>query len=136
MSWINTTYTKLLETSQSFKKQKEFGYLVLIVLALIFGYSCYKNGFSFSPKTNGLIITFVLTLTVTFTFRKLFLPILFVWLLIGEILGAITSTLIMGIVYFFLFSPIVLVLKIFRKEKPYKSEWKSVTRVINYTKLS
>jgi hypothetical protein len=136
MSLINTIYKKLLETSQSSKKQKEFGYLVLIVLALIFGYDCYKNGFSFNPKINGLIITFVVVLIITFVVRTLFFPILFIWLFIGEVLGAITSTIIMGIVYFLLFSPIVLLLKIFRKEKPYKPEWKTVTRAVDYTKLS
>lgn len=136
MSWINTTFSKLLETSQSSKKQKQFGYLLLVVVSLFFAFDCYNNGFDFSAKTKSLMITFVLILLVTFVFKKAFQPFLLVWLLIGEILGAITSTIIMGFVYFGIFSPIVLCLKLFRKENIYQSEWKTVNKPIDYTKLS
>lgn len=136
MNWINKSYHKLLETSQNPKKQKDFGYLILVIIALIISYNFYKTGFNFNIKINSLLSTFVVILILTITFKKVFLPILFVWLLLGEILGAITSTVIMGVVYFLLFSPIVLSLKLFRKEKPYKHGWKTVKRVIIYSKLS
>lgn len=136
MSWINTTFSKLLETSQSSKKQKQFGYLLLVVVFLFVAFDCYNNGFDFSAKIKSLMITFVCILLVTFVFKKVFQPFLFVWLLIGEILGAITSTVIMGVVYFLVFSPIVLFLKLIKKEATYKSEWKTVSKINDYTKLS
>tara|TARA_R110002012_G_scaffold208631_6_gene378779 strand:- start:1481 stop:1891 length:411 start_codon:yes stop_codon:yes gene_type:complete len=136
MNWIKTTYSKLYKTSILKKKQKDFGFLVLVVSTLMFAYNLYKNGLVLDTEVYTLILLFSLVLIITFVYRKLFVPFLFLWLLIGEILGAITSTVIIAIIYFLLFSPIVLILRLFRKEGVYKPEWKTVSRVIDYTKLS
>lgn len=136
MKWIKTTYLKIYKTSLLSKKQKDFGILALVVLALGFIYNMYKNGLVLDTKSYTLILSFCLVVIITFVFRKLFIPFLFLWLVIGEILGIITSTIIMAIIYFLIFSPIVLIIKLFTKEDVYKPQWKTVHRVIDYTKLS
>tara|TARA_R110002049_G_scaffold309292_2_gene520345 strand:+ start:5886 stop:6296 length:411 start_codon:yes stop_codon:yes gene_type:complete len=136
MNWIKTILEKVLETSRLPKKQKEFGYLLSIVFFITLGLSIYKNGFLLNPVQIFIIVGLILILLITFTVESILLPFLILWLLIGEFLGFITSFLIMAVVYFMLFSPISLILKLFRKEKTYKAEWKMVTRKIDYKKLS
>jgi hypothetical protein len=135
MKWINSIYSKILQSSASSKKQKDFGYLLLVVTGVLYAHSIFKNGFNLND-TYYFLATFLVILIITFVYRKIFTPLLFLWLLIGEIMGGITSVLIMGVIYFLIFSPIVLILKLFRKEKIYQPEWKTVSRTIDYSKLS
>ncbi|WP_044400374.1 hypothetical protein [Lacinutrix sp. Hel_I_90] len=136
MSWIKTTLIKTLITSRFSNKQKEFGYLLSTVLFIALGLSIYKNGFLLNQTQIFITSGLVLILLFTFTIRRIFLPFLFLWLLIGEFLGIITSFLVMAVVYFMLFSPIALMIRCFRREKTYQAEWKMVTRKIDYKKLS
>ncbi|WP_299887558.1 SxtJ family membrane protein [uncultured Lacinutrix sp.] len=136
MNWIKSILEKVLQSSRQPKKQKEFGYLLLVVLVIVFGVSIYKNGIVLNQSQIIIITAFFLILFITFTIRRILLPFLIIWLLIGELLGVISSFLIMGAVYFVLFSPISLILRLSRKDKPYKPEWKTVTRKIDYKKLS
>lgn len=137
MSWIKTILIKVLSIAKLPKKQKEFGCLLLVVLIIMLGLSFYKHGFVFINNQKYLLITFAIILITTLTLiKRILIPFLFLWLLIGECLGVITSFLVMVIVYFMLFSPIVIILRLLKKEKLYKPEWKSVSRKIDYKKLS
>jgi hypothetical protein len=136
MLWIKTILNKVLSTAKLPKKQKEFGYLVLVVFLIALGLSFYKHGFVSNANQIYLTISLGLILFITFTIRCILLPFLILWLLFGELLGIITSFVIMSVVYFILFSPIAIVLRLFRKEKVYKPEWKIVSRKIDYKKLS
>jgi len=136
MHWIKTIFNKVLNTAKLPKKQKEFGYLVLVVLLIALGLSFYKHGFIFNAVQVYLAIGLGIILFITFTVKRILIPFLLLWLLFGELLGVITSFLIMALVYFILFSPIAIVLKVFKKEKVYIPEWKTVSRKIDYKKLS
>jgi len=134
MHWIKTIFIKVLSTAKLPKKQKEFGYLLSLVILIALGLSFYKNGLV--SNQIYLVITLVVILFITFTIKRILLPFLLLWLLFGELLGIITSFLIMSFVYFVLFSPIAIVLRFIKKEKVYKPEWKTVSRKIDYKKLS
>ncbi|MDO6596432.1 SxtJ family membrane protein [Oceanihabitans sp. 2_MG-2023] len=136
MNWIKTTLSKIIETSKSPKKQKEFGYLSAFVIFIILGISIYKNGLVLNQSQIFIGSSLLLILLITFTLKRIFLPFLTLWLLVGELLGFVTSYFIMGIVYFTLFSPISLLLRLFKKEKTYKAAWVLVDRKIDYKKLS
>ena len=136
MSWIKTSLSKVIETSKSPKKQKEFGYLSAVIIFIILGISMYKNGFLLNQSQIFIGSSLLFILLITFTVKRVFLPFLIVWLVLGELLGLVTSFFIMGIVYFILFSPISLIVRLFRKEKAYKAEWVLVDREIDYKKLS
>ncbi|MDN3664274.1 SxtJ family membrane protein [Algibacter miyuki] len=135
MNWIKLTYSKVLNMSSTPKKQKEFGYLVLVVLLIALAMSFYKNDFSVNLVQAYCGLAMVITVVIMFFAKFIFKPFLVIWLLIGEVLGAVMSVLVMGVVYFLLFSPIAILMRIFNKKPNYKAEWKTVNRVIDYTKL-
>ncbi|WAC03800.1 SxtJ family membrane protein [Lacinutrix neustonica] len=136
MNWIKTPLSKVLTMSKLPKKQRDFGYLLSVVLICVLGVSIYKNGFLLNQSQIFMAVGLLLVLLITFTVKRILLPFLIVWLLIGEVLGAVTSFLIMGVVYFVVFSPISLILRSSRREPSYQPEWKTVTREIDYKKLS
>ena len=103
MNWIKTTLSKVIEASKSPKKQKEFGYLSAVIIFIILGISIYKNGLLLNQSQVFIGISLLLVLLVTFALKRVFLPFLTLWLLVGELLGFVTSYIIMGVVYFILF---------------------------------
>ncbi|WP_034061025.1 SxtJ family membrane protein [Lacinutrix jangbogonensis] len=123
MSWINETIEKTLTNAKQPKKLFQFGVLIIAVLLIGLVLSFYKHGFIFD--TNQLVIASLLglSLCITFLFRTLWTPFLFIWLCFGEILGLFTSTLILGIVYFLIFSPIAFIINLTGKKERYKSGW-------------
>jgi hypothetical protein len=56
-------------------------------------------------------------------------------MLFGQILGEITSTIILGLVYFVLFFPITLFIRIFRKKKEETGWLKKSDELSDYEKM-
>lgn len=135
MNWIKDQLNNIKNNSLGSKKQRQFGFLLLFILALIIGISIYKDGFIFNSKQQLCTMLFALFLGITFVFPKIFTPVLFLWLIFGAIIGEISSFIILGIIYYFFFSPITIVLRVFKKEKTYKPKWIERKEIINYEKL-
>ncbi|GAA0729681.1 hypothetical protein GCM10009430_40060 [Aquimarina litoralis] len=132
MSWIKDNISIVKKNSLNKKKQRQFGSLIVAFLLLVFFVSVYKEGLVFNDKQK--ISFFVSSLLVIFTwvFPIIFFPFLFIWLFIGNILGEITSFVILGIVYYVLFTPISLFLK--KKENTGWIE-KNIDADVDYEKL-
>ena len=81
---------------------------VLALISLYFNY--YHN--SVKPWAIGISITFLL---IAITKPQIMKPLNRIWIGIGAGLGIITTPVIMGILYFSVFSFIAIIAKIFRK---------------------
>ncbi|MBQ4804091.1 hypothetical protein J8L88_14610 [Aquimarina sp. MMG015] len=134
MSWISGVIDIVQDNSNAKRKQRQFGGLVLVLLLLIFCVSVYKDGFIFNAKQTNAAISFMVVSIITILLPILFYPFLFVWLFVGNILGEISSFVILGIVYYLLFFPITFVLRITNKKKA-TTGWIDKKESIDYEKL-
>ncbi len=88
---------------------KKFGFTFTIILLIIATYNLFHN---------NLIIGFFILLIVVFLFAvTLFIPTKLSifnkgWMLIGYYLGKIINPLVLGLIYFIIFTPVSLLLKI------------------------
>ncbi len=132
MNWIKTVLNKILQNSSNTTKQKQFGYLISGILCCVLGWSIYKNGFIWDIKQIVLSSLILLNLGVTLILPKVFFPILYVWFIIGEVLGQISSFVILGILYYLIFSPITILMRIFNKKTIYRAGWIDKKEDIDY----
>lgn len=101
MTWIRKIHQTTATFSLEKKRQKQFLWLVSIILVSLFGYSFYTH----NPNYLFLIIS-CCTFVLSFIFPVLTLPFLYIWMLIGNVLSEITSTLTLGVMYFLVLTPI------------------------------
>lgn len=134
MSWINTTIKTVYKHSLDSKKQRQFGVIILGVLVLILGVSIYKEGWLFSTKQLVTGIGSIIMLIVILIIPKLLSPFLLLWLFIGNILGEISSFIILGIVYYLMLCPITLIQRMMGKKTSPKG-WIDKKEIIDYEKL-
>lgn len=134
MSWIKNTLETLEKNSKDKGKQRQFGVLVIAFLLLLFFVSVYKEGLILNSKQLYTITGSALTGIVMFFIPVIFYPFLFIWLFIGNILGEISSFIILGIVYYALFTPITFILKIINRKKV-TTGWINREESIDYEKL-
>lgn len=94
------------------KNNKSFGYLFFAIFLLIFLYqyinSNYINWF--------LIIISIIFLILGIINSNLLTPLKILWIKLGFLLGKIISPIILGFIFYFIVTPIALLLKIFRKD--------------------
>ncbi len=136
MNWIKTIFKTSVRNSLNTKKQKQFGYLVSFLLALYLSISIYKSGLIFNTKQSIVLIVLVIFIVLTLSFVKALYPLLFVWFLIGELLGKLSSFIILAIVYYIIFTPITTLLNSRDKTKRYSAKWIDRRDTINYEELS
>ncbi|NRB84364.1 MAG: hypothetical protein HRU49_11410 [Winogradskyella sp.] len=136
MSWINTIFKKVNTNSKSPKKQKQFGYLLGSLFIVFFCVSVYKNGWQLDTARYFMVIAALSCFLLTVIFKKGFYPLLLLWLLFGELLGKLTNFLVLSIIYYFVFTPIVLILNLFNKKERYKPLWTDRKTSIDYDSLS
>ncbi len=132
MNWIKETFNKILQNSIKAIKQKQFGYLVSGILLCFLGLSIYNNGFVWDIKQIVLSTIILFNLGITMICPKIFFPILFIWFVIGELLGQISSFIILAILYYLVFSPITIIMRVFNKKTIYKAEWIDKKEIIDY----
>ncbi len=101
---------------------KKFGYFFSIVFALISAYLFIKNNiwaYFFSFATVSFLLTTILK-------ADLLLPLNKIWMRFGFLLGMIVSPVVLGIIFFGLFTPIALLMRLVgRDELKLKLENKS-----------
>jgi hypothetical protein len=135
MNWINEHTNIVKNDSLNKKKQRQFGFLLVAIVVLILGISFYKNGFVFINK-HQLLIGFIGIFTlITLIFPKFFVPFLFIWLIFGVLIGEISSFIILGLIYFLIFSPITIVIKLFKKKSNENPKWINKNEASNYEKM-
>lgn len=123
MNWIKLLVVKAKENSSLRKIQLQFLVILFIAAMSIIVYQWYQKNWSYQVM---LISTCLILLISGIIYVKpvILKPILFIWLLLGLFLGEITSTIIIGIIFYFLFFPITFILRMKnRKKEIYRSRW-------------
>ena len=96
------------------KEYRKFGLMMAAMVAVFFG-GLLPWIFSWSYSFTPWIISAMLLLTALL-FPKALLVIYKPWMLLGNVLGYINTRIILGIIFFTLFVPIALILKIMNKD--------------------
>ena len=134
MSLISNFYKKSKEFSLSKKKQRQFFGLIILMLLLYLIYSLV-----FIKPSNLFVLVILSVILIILVLAKfypklIFFPLL-IWMFCGQILGEITSTIVLGLVYYGLFFPITFFIRIFRKEKVKKGWIKKTEELTDYNKM-
>ena len=105
--------------------QRQFVVILLFVGLVVTAFMYWKDRISLQSiivMATVLVIFGALGFMVPLIIR----PLLYVWLLIGMLLGELTSTVILGMVYYLLFFPITFILrKLKRKSSLNEPAWHS-----------
>ena len=91
---------------------RSFGLLFFIVF-LIIGLWPLKNGLELNYIFIGISIIFLILGLMN---SKILTPLNKIWVKFGELLGRIIAPLVMALVYFFILTPISLIMRIFGKD--------------------
>ena len=91
---------------------KSFGLVFFIVFLIIAIYPIFKNG---DIRIWSLIISFIF-LSLGLINSKILTPLNKIWFKLGLLLGKIVSPLIMLFIFFFVVTPIGLLMKILKKD--------------------
>lgn len=112
---------------------KKFGYFFSIIFSLLTIYFYYISLL--------LIFYFFLILAITFFFITAFKPILLhplnkLWMKLGYVIGFVVSPIILGLIFFGIFTPASLLMSIFSRDELFlklskkSSYWKDVSTSI------
>ena len=91
---------------------RSFGLLFFIVF-LIIGLWPLKNGLELNYIFIGISIIFLILGLMN---SKILTPLNKIWVKFGELLGRIIAPIVMALVYFFILTPISLIMRIFGKD--------------------
>lgn len=93
---------------------QKFGYFFTLVFTIIAIYFYFKE-INILFYTSGVISVFLFFIT---SFRANILkPLNKLWMKFGLILGKIINPIVMGIIYFFIFSPIGILMRLFGRDE-------------------
>lgn len=93
---------------------RKFGYFFTAVFAVAGLYFLYKDNASLSYLLFGLSVLFLL---VTLVKADLLLPLNKLWMGLGLLIGMIVSPIVLGLIFFVLFTPISLIMKLVGRDE-------------------
>lgn len=134
--WWTRFFKKLQKNTNSKKIQRQFLLILAFIVFAIIGYSFWKQLFAETVLFLSLVISIISCILLYFL-PLLLKPVLFVWLLLGMLLGELTSFVLIGIIYYLLFFPITFILRRSRKGDNFdKPMWRSrKDDLLDYKKL-
>ena len=122
---------KLLYKKDELPTNKNFGVVFFLFFSLITIYHLIK----FGEFKYWFLILSLIFLLLGLTNSKILTPLNILWTNLGVVLGAIVAPVVMGIVYFFVVTPISLILKLLNKDvlnikkNDNKSYWISKSKI-------
>ena len=106
--------TEFFKPNISLPSDRKFGYFFSIVFFVFFIY------FFFIIRSQVSLIFILLSfifLAISFFKPRLLLPLNILWMKFGYFLGMIISPIIMGIIYFLIFTPLAIIMKLFKRDE-------------------
>lgn len=91
---------------------RSFGWTFTVVFALVGGYGLWKGG----AALPWVLALAALTALVTLTRASWLTPANRAWMAFGELLGRVVSPLVLGLIYFGVFTPVALVMRAFGRD--------------------
>ena len=86
-----------------------FGSIFLLIAAYFFIFTSSKIYFTF-------LLIGILFFIIAFTFPVILKPLNIMWMFIGFVLSLIVSPIVLGIIYFLMFTPYAMFMKIFGRD--------------------
>ena len=93
---------------------RKFGFFFAAVFALAGSYFLKENSFA---AAGIFLVLAVIFLVVTVIKAELLLPLNKLWMHFGLLLGKIVSPIVLGVIFFFLFTPIAFVMRIVGRDE-------------------
>lgn len=93
---------------------KKFGYFFSIIFTLAAGYFFSRSAFNVAYGFTGLVAVLVV---VTYFKADALSPLNQLWMKLGLMLGAIISPIVLGIIFFGLFTPIALFMRLIGRDE-------------------
>ena len=98
--------------AEALPSNRKFGFLFVVVFGLLAGFSWWRGGASF-PVFAGLSAAFLLAATLV---PVVLTPLNRAWMLFALLLHKVTSPIILGVMFFGLFAPVAVVLRLRRRD--------------------
>ena len=106
----------MLEEIKNIKSKKsdlrKFGITIGVILLIIAGFLFWKEKESFQILLTFGVIIFFLGIAIPFILK----PIYWVWMIFSTILGWIMTRVILSLIFYIIFTPIGLILRLFGKQ--------------------
>ena len=136
MNWIDQIYTQALSNANKQSLQKQFCYLLGLILI---SYLIYQFYYYQTFTTSGIVsIILIVLLFLLLISNKTFVikPIVLLWMILGLLLGELSSLIVLSIIFILFFTPIAFILRLFNKSE-YNNEpkWKKISKLGDYHKL-
>ncbi len=93
---------------------RKFGFFFTVVSLIAAGYFWHKTSTSFAYSFATLSAIFFVT---TFIKADLLLPLNKLWMRFGLLLGMIVSPILLGLIFFVLFTPIAFAMRLFGRDE-------------------
>ena len=111
----------------------KFGFFFSIIFLLASLYSCYIDSEIMAYVLGTLSGTL---LVITIINAKILLPLNKLWMKFGILLGMIVNPIIMGIIYFIIFTPIAIIMRLAGRDELHLRFKKKKTHWINRKNLN
>lgn len=112
MSFIRDISEQRKELKQSNKSLRNFGFLFAVVFLIFSSFSIYKNHTAWHYLLPIVIVFFLVALLMP----KILWEFYKIWMTLSFVLGYFVSRLILSIIYFLVFTPMALILKLIGKD--------------------
>ncbi len=93
---------------------KKFGLFFAIVFLLLATYFYIQNNITLVAIFASLFFIFMF---ISYSMPQLLLPLNKIWMRFGFLLGMIISPIVLGVIFFCIFTPISLLMKIFQRDE-------------------
>ena len=130
---------KIKQSNIELPSNKKFGFFFAFIFFISAAYFFLNDIIVTAYIFFALAITF---LTITFVNEDALLSLNKLWMRLGQLLGMIISPIILGVIFFGLFTPCSLVMRLFRRDelqlkfKKKESHWKARKQLIPQTNFT
>lgn len=97
-----------------FPSNRKFGFFVSFVVIVVAAYFWWKGAMQLSIVLGVAGVVFAL---ITILKDELLLPLNKLWMRLGLLLGMIVSPIVLGVMFFFLFTPISFLMRLFGRDE-------------------
>ena len=101
--------------NENLPSNQSFGFLFAGIFALIAAYAAYRGAYGF--KVYGWLIAGAMIGLITITAPNLLTPFNKSWMRLGYVMGLVVSPLVLGVIFFFLITPVALVTRLFGRDE-------------------
>jgi hypothetical protein len=94
---------------------RKFGFLFAVLFGLLSINSAYHN--SNAMNVCGWLIASIVIVLIAFVTPGLLTPLNKAWMKLGDVMGMIVSPLVLGIIFFFLITPVAIIGRMFCRDE-------------------